>query len=249
MFPRDRGPVPSLRLGLGFRRVLCFVLCVLSAASEAAYPTEDLFNLESLRVKLSDQLSHLELKLGNDQVLLMRHQDRDHRIEPPYDQTSRSCPPFCIQPMQLAPGVETIGELELIEYLRRVAAGDDSVLIIDSRTPDWTARGTIPGAVNIPFTSLDPGHASAAEIAETLELDMGVIRADGVWSFSAAKTLVLFCNGAWCGQSPTNIKALLSFGYPPHKLKWYRGGMQAWEQLGITTILEHPVSGPEVVED
>jgi hypothetical protein len=48
--------------------------------------------------------------------------------------------------------------------------------------------------------------------------------------------LVLFCNGAWCGQSPTNIKALLSFGYPPHKLKWYRGGMQAWEQMGFTTV-------------
>jgi len=65
---------------------------------------------------------------------------------------------------------------------------------------------------------------------------MGVIRTDGVWSFSAAKTLVLFCNGAWCGQSATNIKALRNFGYPPHKLKWYRGGMQSWEQMGFTTV-------------
>ena len=157
-------------------------------------------------------------------------------IEPPYEMTSRDCPPFCVQPMTLARGVETIGELELIEFLRRAADGDDSVLIIDSRTAEWTTRGTIPGAVNIPYTRLDPKHTSAKEIAETLELEMGVIRSDGVWNFSAAKTLVLFCNGAWCGQSPTNIKALLNLGYPPHKLKWYRGGMQSWEQLGFTTV-------------
>jgi hypothetical protein len=29
---------------------------------------------------------------------------------------------------------------------------------------------------------------------------------------------------------------LLKFGYPPHKLKWYRGGMQDWEILGLTTV-------------
>jgi hypothetical protein len=25
-------------------------------------------------------------------------------------------------------------------------------------------------------------------------------------------------------------------GYPAHKLKWYRGGMQAWMMLGLTTV-------------
>jgi len=29
---------------------------------------------------------------------------------------------------------------------------------------------------------------------------------------------------------------LLKFGYPPEKIKWYRGGMQAWETVGLTTI-------------
>ena len=56
------------------------------------------------------------------------------------------------------------------------------------------------------------------------------------WNFSNAKTLVLFCNGVWCGQAPTNIKSLLRIGYPPSKLKWYRGGMQNWEVLGLTSI-------------
>jgi hypothetical protein len=29
---------------------------------------------------------------------------------------------------------------------------------------------------------------------------------------------------------------LLNFGYPAHKLKWYRGGMQDWEILGLTVV-------------
>jgi hypothetical protein len=29
---------------------------------------------------------------------------------------------------------------------------------------------------------------------------------------------------------------LLALGYPAHKLKWYRGGMQSWKSLGLTTV-------------
>ena len=54
--------------------------------------------------------------------------------------------------------------------------------------------------------------------------------------FSNCKTAVMFCNGMWCGQSPNNIANLLKFGYPAHKIKWYRGGMQDWEILGLTTV-------------
>jgi hypothetical protein len=72
--------------------------------------------------------------LDGEPVLLMRHQDPDHRIDAPYDKTARRCPPYCVQPMQIAPGVETIGELELIDYLKRIDGGDRSILVIDSRT-------------------------------------------------------------------------------------------------------------------
>ena len=47
----------------------------------------------------------------------------------------------CIQPISLAPGVETIGENEMIDYLEQMSAGDDSILVIDSRTPNWVERG------------------------------------------------------------------------------------------------------------
>jgi rhodanese-related sulfurtransferase len=203
--------------------------------AEAADLSEDVFDLDDLRVQITESLSHIVLGEGGDEVLLMRHQDPDHRVPAPYDVTSRECPPYCVQPMQLAPGVETIGELELIDYLIRADARE-GVLVIDSRTAPWTARGMIPGAVELPYTKLDPATAEPAAVAEMLELEFGAVRVEGLWNFGAAKTLVFYCNGPWCGQSPTNIRALLEYGYPAHKLKWYRGGMQVWEQLGFTTV-------------
>ena len=133
--------------------------------------------------------------------------------------------------------METIGELEMIEYLRQVSEGNEDILVIDSRTPDWVEKGTIPGSINIPWTELKPGAgADPFKIAEILEQHFGAISLEGLWDFSNARTLVLFCNGMWCGQSPANIKTLLRFGYPAHKLKWYRGGMQDWESLGLTVV-------------
>ena len=78
--------------------------------------------------------------------------------------------------------------------------------------------------------------ADPFDIAEILEQKFGAISIEGLWDFSVARTLVLFCNGPWCGQSPSNIKTLLRFGYPANKLKWYRGGMQSWESLGLTVV-------------
>jgi hypothetical protein len=37
-------------------------------------------------------------------------------------------------------------------------------------------------------------------------------------------------------MSPELIWALLDYGYPAHKIKYYRGGMQAWQLLGLTTV-------------
>ena len=45
-----------------------------------------------------------------------------------------------------------------------------------------------------------------------------------------------FCNGMWCGQSPASMASLLRFGYPADKIKWFRGGMQTWQILGLTTV-------------
>ena len=190
-----------------------------------------------LDVKISDEIDFVDIKHNGEIVRIQRVQDANNTINPYYAKTSRKCPPFCIQPGKIAEGVETIGELELLNYLKRLSSDDKSVLIIDSRTEDWVKKGTIPGSTNIPWPLLkQEAGADPFQIAEILENQFGAISIEGLWDFSSAKTLVLFCNGQWCGQSSSNIKTLLRFGYPAQKLKWYRGGMQNWESLGLTVV-------------
>jgi rhodanese-related sulfurtransferase len=191
---------------------------------------------DELAVNITSSIDTVATRHDGHPVTIQRNQDQTNTITPAFQKTSRSCPPFCIQPMRMPDGVETIGELEMLDYLQRVADGDESILVIDSRGPDWIARGTIPGTVNIHYKRLSLKASDEASIAGILENSFDAERYDRLWSFRHAKTLVLYCNGPWCGQSPTNIRALLRFGYPPSKIKWYRGGMQAWETLGLTTV-------------
>lgn len=187
-------------------------------------------------VGITPEIDKVSVQHDGATVEIMRNQDNEATVNPAFAKTSRPCPPFCIQPSTLAPGVETIGELEIIDYARRMSEGDDSIVLIDSRTPDWVSRGTIPSAINVPWTDLNPAQgATPFGIAEILKDVFGVTESEGLFNFSEAKTAVMFCNGMWCGQSPNNIMNLLRFGYPAHKIKWYRGGMQDWEILGLTT--------------
>ncbi|MDC1208443.1 rhodanese-like domain-containing protein [Litorivicinus sp.] len=182
-------------------------------------------------------LTEVAVKHKGKTVVIKRNQNNDALVDPSFAKTSRACPPFCIQPISLAPGVDTIGEIEMLDYLAQMSGGDDSIMVIDSRTPNWVERGQIPGAVNLPWTLLNTAKgADPISIGEIMENEFGATQFDGLWKFGAVKTLVMYCNGMWCGQSPANIKALLDFGYPAHKIKWYRGGMQNWANLGLTIV-------------
>lgn len=187
-------------------------------------------------VGITDSLPWVEVRHKGKIVRIERNQDNTNLVDLEYAITSRPCPPYCIQPMVLVAGVETIGELEVLDYLKRMSASQDSIMVIDSRDPEWLSKGMIPGAVSIPWTTLHTQHADPAAIAEILQFRFGAIRHGPLWNFSYAKTLVFYCNGAWCGQSPTNIRALLAMGYPAHKIKWYRDGMQGWLLFGLTTV-------------
>ncbi|OOZ42054.1 sulfurtransferase [Solemya pervernicosa gill symbiont] len=189
-----------------------------------------------MKVKITPKIGKVSVMHNGKSVDIMRNQDQSHMVNPAFAKTSRKCPPFCIQPMNLGSGVETVGEVEVIHYAKRLSDGDSSVMLVDSRTPEWVTRGTIPGAVNIPFTKLAPSMgADPVTIADQM-IEFGAKEQDGMWDFRDAKTIVLFCNGMWCGQSPMSIKTLLRFGYPADKIKWFRGGMQTWEVLGLTIV-------------
>jgi rhodanese-related sulfurtransferase len=193
--------------------------------------------MDDILIRITRDLPSLDVMHDGKMITIMRNQDPKHMVNPLYARTSRECPPFCIQPATLAPGVETIGEVEMLDNLARMSAGDKSILVVDSRTPDWVKKGTIPGSVNIPWTTLNPAQgADTDSIRKIMEDQFGVKYMDGLLDYTDARTLVMFCNGIWCSQSPNNIMNLLKFGYPPNKIKWYRGGMQDWEILGLTTV-------------
>lgn len=212
----------AVRWGMGLLFGIGLAGSVLAASSHAVNITQDLAKVT---------VSH-----NGRPAVIERNPDPDNMVDPDYMMTSRPCPPYCVQPMQLAPGVETLGELEVINLLKQ-GQKDGSVLLLDSRDADWVVRsGLIPGALHLPWQQLHPVHSDPEKIAEVLMLQFGVARVAGLWNFENARTLVLYCNGPWCGQSPTNIKQLLALGYPAHKIKWYRGGMQAWKSLGFNTV-------------
>lgn len=182
------------------------------------------------KVNIAYNLHDVEVKHNGKAIKIMRVQDKKDEIVPFYRKTTRGT----IQKMYpFAPhAVETIGEREIIDYIKKMSDGDDSIIIIDSRTPAWVTRsGLIPGAVNIPFTKFKKSE----DTLDIMEDQFDVLPGE-TFDFRNAKTLVMYCNGNWCAQSPTAIRKLLGMGYPAAKIKYYRGGMQSWTSLGLTVV-------------
>ena len=169
-------------------------------------------------VGITKDMLSVTLQTANGPVEIDRIQDPTNEVSGEWARTSRPCPEFCIQPHSAAEGVTTIGELELLAMLQNPEA-----IVVDSRTPPWFAGGTIPGAINIPYTYV------VDELGQLgCEPDF-----DG-WDCAGAMPVALFCNGVWCGQSPTAIRNMISAGYPADHIYYYRGGMQTWRLLGLT---------------
>ena len=180
-------------------------------------------------VRITADIAAKQIVLNGQTINIGRIQDKANVLTGEFTKTSRACPPFCIHPISAGAGVETLGGIEVLAFLENnVAQGTG--LLIDSRVPEWFAKGTIPGAVNVPFTTLEPTNPYRDEILKALG---GVKTASG-WDFSAALDLAMFCNGPWCDQSPRAIRNLTEAGYPPKKLRYYRGGMQLWLLLGLS---------------
>jgi len=137
-------------------------------------------------------------------------------------------------PMHLDVDLETYGELEILFTLKEMKS-NPNLLLIDSRKKQWFTYRTIPGAINMPFDYFKQRDEYEFEFAFALKYLGAVKDEDGDYDFDNVKTLVIFCNGPWCRQSPDMIFALMEVGYPPEKLKWYRGGMQDWLSAGMTS--------------
>jgi rhodanese-related sulfurtransferase len=112
-----------------------------------------------------------------------------------------------MQPLELAPGVRTVGELELLDL------AEQGAVLVDCRTAGSFGGRTIPDSVLIP-------HDVVMERRE---------------EFDPGRLSILFCNGPQCPQSPDAIRRLLQTGFPASGLAYYRGGMHDWVTLALPT--------------
>ncbi|MDE4062315.1 rhodanese-like domain-containing protein [Phaeobacter gallaeciensis] len=173
------------------------------------------------KVGITKDMMSVTVTTPGGAVEIKRNQDPDARLGEPWTKTSRPCPNFCIQPMTPAPGVTTIGELEVLEFLKSGEA-----LLVDGRVRPQYEQGTIPGAMSVPYT----------EAADRLEEFGCEVDFDGWICEGEVPSVVLFCNGPWCGQSPTAARRMIEAGFPAEKIYYYRGGMQSWNMLGLTVV-------------
>ena len=174
--------------------------------------------LAETTVGITPEMSEVTVPTDAGDVVISRNPDEANVIEGDWARTSRPCPNFCIQPMVAAEGVTTVGELEMLAFLQ-----DPEVIVVDSRVAADRDTGMIPGAISIPYNE-------AADRLDALgcELDF-----DG-FICEAPKKVALYCNGNFCGQSPTAIRRMIAAGFPAENIYYYRGGMSAWRMLGLT---------------
>ncbi|MBT0957360.1 rhodanese-like domain-containing protein [Alphaproteobacteria bacterium KMM 3653] len=170
--------------------------------------------------------------LFNGQTMVVSRKDAGNsNLTLALAEASKDCPPNCLVPMTVATGVDTLGEIELLDFLStQVSSGTG--LLIDARTPEWRKQGFLPASINIPTEALNPGNAYRNDILAAL----GAGQTSTGWDFSQAYDLAIYANGPWQQDGAALINSLLEVGYPASKLKFYRGGLHAWALQGLTIL-------------
>ncbi len=195
-------------------------LCALAIGGSAA--------AQDVRITTFKRESTFEL--GGRTFTISRNQDQTARVPAPFALTSRACPPDCIQPVTAAPGVVTFAELEVITFLEQVVSSGQG-LLVDARAPDQFATGSIPGAVNIPHSTVEETNRYRGDILQALG---AIVTGEDTFNFDNAMALTIYCDGPWSRDAFDTINHLVEAGYPAEKLTFYRAGMQGWVQLGLT---------------
>jgi len=144
-----------------------------------------------------------------------------------------SCPPFCIEPMQIK-NVVTVGEVETLAFIEKLKE-KKSRLLVDVRENIDYKKSTIPGAINLPLSMLKDKSPYQEEVLRLLGAKKsGRKHLKSKWYFKNPQALLIFGQSATTSEASTVVKRLLEFGYPSSKIFYYRGGVESWEAMGLT---------------
>jgi len=119
---------------------------------------------------------------------------------------------------------EKVAEISTAEL--RTLLKTRSALVFDARSPREFATGHIPGALNVPGK---PGLPPSQYTADASHILLAV---GGKKSVS----IVLYCNGPFCGRSVRLAEDLLKEGFT--NLRRYQLGMPVWRALGGVQQIE-----------
>jgi rhodanese-related sulfurtransferase len=100
-----------------------------------------------------------------------------------------------------------------------------TAVLIDARPPAEYAMSHIPSAINVaqkPGTSMQQYVSDVAEVRRRVP--------------DAGRTLVLYCNGPFCGKSRRLARDLLAAGY--RDVRRYQIGMPGWRTTGGVAVIE-----------
>lgn len=177
------------------------------------------------KVKITPDISYVYIYHKGKAVKAHRIQNTKHKLTGEYAKTHR--PGTHIQPINLKNGVKTVGEVEVLQFMKN-KVNKKKGMIIDVRDKSAYAKESLPSAVNIPI-KITKNNAAMKKILKSLGMK-------SAQEANRAMQLTIYCDGPWSKKSTEMVNTLLAHGYPADKIKFYRGGFQMWKILGFTTV-------------
>lgn len=138
-----------------------------------------------------------------------------------------NCPPACVEPLYIMDGVETVAELDVIEFLD-VTASNGTGLLVDTRAQTDFAKATLPGAVSVPAATVSPENPYRGDLLAALGFS-------GQGGSATTYTLLVFDQNAASPEAAQAVRDLVQAGYPADKILYYRAGIDGWTALGLST--------------
>jgi len=177
------------------------------------------YDLDKNRIKITKKISSITVKHQKKSFTIERYATKEHL----------SCPPSCIQPINIET-IKTVGTLETLKFIESFNKNRDRILI-DSRKIIEYKKKTIPTAINIPYDILKENNMNTDIILKLL----GVKKINKKRIFTNVHQLLIFDNGLWDTQATNIIYRLIELKYPQNRILYYYGGFNQWKEAGLTT--------------